>query len=118
MIEPTPELIQRLIATIQAAKAQPSLPRKISNAGKAIIKAASGKLKGVPLLCPPEVAEARAAICQTCEFVSADKTACTHPKCGCKLSRGLLGGVVPGKTQVATQACPIGKWQAWQQAPE
>lgn len=93
----------------------PGFFRKAMNAGKAIARAAGQAVKGKPILAAPEVAEARKAICtaNTCGFYRADSDSCSHRRCGCTLSRRLTLGMVnrPGKTEVATEACPIGLWQ-------
>lgn len=92
----------------------PSLARKALNATKAAVSATRGFVQGVPLLCPDEVAEERASICRGCEYRDPVTETCTHTNCGCPTSRLLKqGGYRPGKVEISTEKCPIGKWEAW-----
>jgi len=91
----------------------PSLPQRIVNAGQAVVAAAIGVAQGTPLLCPPEIAEAREATCRACELCDVANMLCRHPKCGCPVNRMLKAHGRPGKVELATQKCPMGKWGEW-----
>jgi|GEM_PF-1640598 len=91
----------------------PSLPQRIVNAGQAVVAAAVGVAQGTPLLCPAEIAEAREATCRACELCDVKHMLCRHPKCGCPVNRMLKAHGRPGKVELATQKCPMGKWAEW-----
>lgn len=60
----------------------------------------------MPVFVPADVRRARMAICQACPFADVGvkrKFFCS--KCGC---------VLEGKTRVAGESCPIGKWHPHQ----
>ncbi len=106
------------VAVARPSKA-PSLVGKAVNATKAAVRAVAGKVRGVPVLCPPEVADAREAICKANTCGHQDSGTCQHPSCGCPTSRKLrLRGIGrPGKVEVSTQKCPVGLWGEWVPAP-
>jgi hypothetical protein len=77
----------------------PSRMRQIASAagaaGRAIVAAATGQ----PVLVSDEIRAARQAICDECEHWDVENRRCR--KCGCY---GL-------KLDLATERCPIGKWE-------
>jgi hypothetical protein len=79
-----------------------------------MVKAAAGKIHAnTPILCPSEVAEARERICLACDMCDTENMLCKHPKCGCPVKRILATAGHPGKVEISTQACPMGKWGQW-----
>lgn len=85
------------------AMADPQYPSLIVQAGN--VARAAGRVvaaiaKGDQVLAPEPVREQRLAICEACEFFDANQRRCT--KCGC-------GGL---KVHLATERCPVGKWEA------
>lgn len=107
--KPTPlKLSPEQIASLRgdASKEKPSLTTKAVNVAKAggrVVKAAT---TGQPIFVSNEVRDQRIAICRACEYWNEGGNIglgeCTHSKCGCtKLKQGL-----------ATETCPMGKWNA------
>lgn len=62
---------------------------------------------------PPEDMLRRREICNACEFL--DKASDSCLRCGCPLKEaGLLVSLLtdaPGKLEMATEKCPVGKWE-------
>jgi hypothetical protein len=69
-------------------------------AGRVITAAASGQ----PVQASDEEFQRRMRICGACEFL--DKASQRCVKCGC-----FVAAQVIGKARLATESCPIGKWQ-------
>jgi len=79
----------------------PSLLRRAKNAAKAAVGFVASGME----MASTEEASHRLAIChQPCELFRASDGICTHPGCGC-----FLAGPI-GKTRIASQKCPLGKW--------
>ena len=92
----------------ERSKGGPSLARRLANVAGAAARATMNLFRSAP----PEVQEARSAVCGACEFNDKTKTMCVHPDCGCYLKRILIGGLAPSKLEVASERCPMGKWGA------
>ncbi len=95
-------------ASINFTGESPSLAQKAAHAAAAGGRIVRAVVSGEPVLAPPEVREARLAICRACpggfwrEEGNAGFGECRHPQCGCtKLKQGLL-----------TEHCPAGHWPA------
>lgn len=82
----------------------------VSKAFKAISHGALGIAKAIMGVdpAPKEEVARRRAICRGCEFVIPCKfqpgKVCQCGKCSC---------ILPAKTLVASEQCPIGKWGRW-----
>lgn len=85
----------------------PSLFAQAGNLAGAVGRVISAVVHGEPVKVSEEVYAERLAICLPCEFNGArpDGVRCT--KCGCP-GKNLVG---LGKLQLATERCPIGKWE-------
>lgn len=89
-------VVERPVATY------PSLPRQLATAAGAVGRVIEAVATGQPVLVPIEKQQDRLAICRACEFLDVEQARCT--RCGCHLPG------ITGKTALATEACPIGKW--------
>lgn len=78
----------------------PGLFRQAANLAGAAGRAAAAVVRGEPVRVPADVHAARLAICTGCEHNGAAPAGVHCRKCGC-------GGA---KLQLATEACPVGKW--------
>lgn len=86
----------------------PSLGQRLANFSVAAI---GHLLSGCPT-CSQEQIDARYEICQACPLYRPDKHnpnvgICTHPKCGCGVSREQQ---FLSKLAWLDQSCPLGKW--------
>lgn len=82
----------------------PSLAKMAGNAAAAMADVAKGWFKGGQVRVAKEEQERRFAICQSCtEWFDPEKERCRHPRCGCYMRL---------KTWLASQRCPIGKWES------
>jgi hypothetical protein len=79
----------------------PSLFQQARNFAKEMWHAGKNAAVGLPVLVDADTAFQRFSTCQGCEFLKTDSFRCE--KCGCFMKT---------KTQIATSACPIGKWPA------
>ena len=77
----------------------PSLARQARSALAAAGRVVAAVVNGEPIMVPDAVLAERRAICMACEFHDVQQNRCT--KCGC-------GGL---KLELATERCPIGKWE-------
>ncbi len=90
-------------ATGVADRPYPSLAKMAGNAATAFVDVAKGFFKGEQVRVAKEEQERRFAICQSCtEWFDPEKERCRHPKCGCYMRL---------KTWLASQRCPVGKWE-------
>lgn len=77
----------------------PSLAKQVKNAVVAAGKAISSGIARVG----KDEQERRFEICRSCtEWFDSTKERCRHPQCGCYMRV---------KTWLATQQCPVGKWE-------
>lgn len=83
----------------------PSAGRMLLNAGGALARTVAAVARGAAVMVPDDVQRERIEICGACEFQRADGR-CS--KCGCYVTSAVLR-----KTAVATERCPIGKWERW-----
>ncbi|MHB1559309.1 MAG: hypothetical protein ACYC61_17805 [Isosphaeraceae bacterium] len=87
----------------------PSLFRQGANLAGAVGRVVVAAAQGRPLAVPAEIHAARRAICLSCEHNTARSVgAVTCGRCGC-------GGA---KLQLATEACPVGKWTRYEEPHE
>jgi hypothetical protein len=84
------------------APSNPPLARQASNALGAFGRVVGAAVTGKKVRVDSATQEARLAICRACEKFDAPNEKCSM--CGCHMA-----GVV-GKTALATEKCPIGKW--------
>ena len=81
----------------------PPLLEQAANVAGAVVRVISAVVHGEPVKANPAVHDARLAICGDCEFNVGRRLGvnvkCT--RCGC-------GGV---KLHLATERCPVGKWE-------
>lgn len=78
------------------SKPLPSISQQAFNYGKALVRHALN-----PGLVSPELAKARLAVCETCEWFRPEDRRCAHPSCGCFLDE---------KATWKSEDCPIKKW--------
>lgn len=78
---------------------QPSAAKVAGNAAKAAGRAIGAFLTGKPVLVETDVRNARLTVCHSCDRFDPKKNRCSE--CGC---------YVNGKTKLATERCPLGKW--------
>lgn len=80
----------------------PSLPKKVSNYTKAIIKHTVDGFKNTP----DKIQEKRLSICKMCPFRNpeSDVLICTHEDCGCFIQEKIVW---------ASEKCPIGLWDKY-----
>lgn len=81
----------------------PPLKTMVKNAAGAAGRVARAALKRERVYVAPEVMEARLAICRACEHLDQARMRCG--KCGCFVEKAVIG-----KTRLATERCPVGKW--------
>lgn len=87
----------------------PSPLRQAVNLAGAVGRVVVAAVQGGPVMVPPEVYAARRAICLSCEHNTARAVgAVACGRCGC-------GGA---KLQLATEACPVGKWTRYEEPHE
>lgn len=79
----------------------PKISRIISNAGKAVKKAASTAITTGRLKVDQKTAKSRLSFCQGCEYYIQDAERCSHESCGC---------YVRIKAWMYSERCPAGKW--------
>lgn len=82
----------------------------LRNAARAGMRVARSAVAGKAVAATPETVEARRVICMACEFMKTwEKDERFHRcgKCGC-----WLDGKYLAKLRVATERCPVGKWEA------
>ncbi len=88
---------------IAARREEPSLPplgRQIAGLAGAVGRAAVARGTGRPVVAPPEVIEARTAICRACDHYRASDGRCGGRKTGC-------GCFVAIKSTLASERCPL-----------
>ena len=92
-----------------ACNCKPSAPRLAGNAAAAAGRIAGAALQGQPVLVNPNREAARLDVCRRCDRCQ------PHPpkpeylrcgECGCWLNGKWLA-----KARLATENCPLGKWQ-------
>jgi hypothetical protein len=88
----------------QQAKYEGGFFQKLSNFYKASFKWLSSGAE----FCPDDVQEKRRYICRNCSLANADGI-CTHIGCGCQVNQ---------KIRLASESCPIHKWEEYKQKPE
>lgn len=84
--------------------------RVLMNAVTAGGRVARSAVLGKRIKAEPETIEARRALCLACEFCKPwEKDSSFHKctKCGC-----WLDGKYFSKLAIATERCPVGKWEA------
>lgn len=79
----------------------PSPFQQARNLAKELWKSGKNAARGLPVLVSTEVGFERFNLCQGCEFFEKESSRCT--KCGCFMKT---------KTQIASAACPVGKWNS------
>ena len=93
----------------------PSLATMAGNAVQSAGRVARAYFSGKKILVTPEVKAARLEVCNSCEKVF------RHPKyperirctvCGCHMAESWLSAPGFSKTELATESCPLGKWEA------
>ncbi len=97
-----------------------AMPSAASQAQTFVGKMAKGIAAGIPRATVEQVAE-RKAICDACEHKKVEEGRERCGLCGCYLraTSWLFGTVeIPGKLELATVACPAGKWPALYPPPE
>jgi hypothetical protein len=77
----------------------PGMGKLANNFTGAVKRAAHAAIKGEAVFVNKLTKDTRSAICNMCELRSGSR--CSHPECGCFLD---------GKTELATEECPIGLW--------
>lgn len=91
-----------------------ALPGLLKMAGNAIVagaRAGTSALRGEPVKASLKMVAAREAICHACpEYIGADDR-CS--KCGCGMTKW-----IGAKVGLATERCPIGKWERELPKPE
>lgn len=99
---PRPELIpqeiHQLVKNLRDKKPSPSATQQATNVIRAVTDTISSMVAGNSLFATPETAAARWKTCEGCEYRNNN----TCSLCGCGLK---------AKTQIASQACPAGKWE-------
>lgn len=90
--------VDALIEMAKINKQSPPVIEQVSNAMRAITDTITSVTAGNSLFATPETATARWKTCEGCEYRNNN----TCSLCGCGLK---------AKTQIASQACPAGKWE-------
>lgn len=90
------------------------MPSKVVQASTLAWELARWAAAGSPRTTPEQLAE-RQALCNACEFKVMEKDRERCGKCGCYLypTSWLMGTVeTPGKLELGTSECPIGRWKS------
>ncbi len=91
---------RKMVVQMASSLADPSLMEKTMNAAGAVARAAVAVATGQPVLVSAEIRAERQSTCDVCEHYEPKQARCKI--CGC-------GGL---KLDLATERCPIGKWEA------
>jgi hypothetical protein len=86
----------------------PSLFRQAANLAGAMERVVVAAAKGEAVRVPIEEYSRRWQVCKTCEFNGMKPIGVRCTKCGC-------GGM---KLELATERCPVGKWERWEKTPD
>ena len=90
----------------------PSKMRMAVNAASAVVRVAGAVMRGDDVLASPELAEKRLAVCGRCSQFTPVKSKFNGKiyhrciECGC-----WLDGVSYAKARLATESCPLEKWE-------
>jgi mannose/cellobiose epimerase-like protein (N-acyl-D-glucosamine 2-epimerase family) len=96
------EMVLAMAATEAAEGGSPSALEMVSNAAKALGRVVKAAATGEPIRVSPDERDRRWAQCMTCENLVDDRC----KLCGCSFL---------AKIKLATERCPIGKWERIEQ---
>ena len=90
----------------RVATGQPITTAEVKAFAAAVKDSAQAVAAGESPFVPPEVFQARRAVCEGCDTFDADTLICNRARGGC-------GCYLPGKAKHRHQRCPKGKWGPW-----
>lgn len=85
----------------------PSVAAQVANAAKAAGKVFGAVVMGRPVKVSEEVFQSRLNVCKACSSVVAIREEHRCSQCGC-----WLNGKTFAKASLATEICPLNKWEA------
>jgi hypothetical protein len=95
------------MSTSTTEPALPPLRERVKNARVAAQRVITRSLRGGRVAVSADETEKRLSICQQCEFFRTSDGTCSQ--CGCFIRL---------KAKLATEACPLEKWEAQEKIPE